>query len=74
VILNFIEGYARQYDKTFLQFLTISYSSLKESKYLIYFSYKQGYITEIEYQEMNNLTEEIAKMLWRYIEAKRKNA
>jgi four helix bundle protein len=72
IILNFIEGYARNRNKVYLQFLDISYGSLKESKYLIYFSWKQGYIAEKEYNEANNLSEEIGKMLWRIIESRRK--
>lgn len=64
VILNYIEGYARQRKGVLKNFLEISYGSLKESKYLVYFSYKRGYIGEKEYQELVELAEQIGAMLW----------
>ncbi len=36
--LNVIEGYARSASKSYRQFLDIAYGSLKETKYLLYFS------------------------------------
>lgn len=64
IILNYIEGYARQRSKQYAQFLDISYGSLKETKYLIYFCYKRNYMKKTEYETLMNMTEEIAKMLW----------
>ena len=64
VILNYIEGYARQNKNILRNFLEISYGSLKESKYLIYFSYKRSYLKEKEYQELLDLAEKIGAMLW----------
>lgn len=64
VILNYIEGYARQRKNVLKNFLEISYGSLKESKYLIYFSYKRGYLKKNEYKELLALSEKIGAMLW----------
>ncbi len=64
VILNYIEGFARQRKLVLKNFLEISYGSLKESKYLIYFSTKQGYIKKLEEEKLLNLSEEIGAMLW----------
>lgn len=64
VVLNYIEGYARQRKLVLKNFLEISYGSLKESKYLIYFCYKRGYLTEKDYQELLSMSERIGKMLW----------
>ncbi|MDO8572808.1 MAG: four helix bundle protein [bacterium] len=64
VALNYIEGYARQRPAVLKNFLEISYGSLKESKYLIYFSFKRGYINKKEYDELLALAEEIGAMLW----------
>lgn len=64
VILNYIEGYARGKDKVHKNFLEISYGSLKESKYLIYFVYIEKFIDEKEYTKASKLTEEIGAMLW----------
>ena len=64
VILNYIEGYARVKDKVHKNFLEISYGSLKECKYLLYFSYTEKYLNEKDYQELLKLSEEIGAMLW----------
>lgn len=64
VILNYIEGYARKKQKVYQNFLEISYGSLKESKYLLYFSLKENYLSKEDYEKTNNLAEEIGAMLW----------
>ena len=64
VILNYIEGYARRGDKVYSNFLKISYGSLKESKYLLYFSYKESYIKHQDYKRVMEKAEEIGAMLW----------
>ena len=64
MILNYIEGYARQRKNVLRNFLEISYGSLKEAKYLIYFSYKRRYLSDKDYQELLVLSDEIGKMLW----------
>ena len=64
IILNYIEGYARKRKAVLKNFLEISYGSLKETKYLVYFSFKQKYITQNNYQELTDIGEEIGAMLW----------
>ncbi|MBI5122653.1 four helix bundle protein [Candidatus Roizmanbacteria bacterium] len=64
VILNYIEGFARQTKPTLKNFLEISYGSLKETRYLIYFSFKQGYLNKDDYERGIFLSDEIGKMLW----------
>jgi len=64
VILNYIEGFARHKKGVLKNFLEISYGSLKESKYLVYFSYKRKYINKKEYEELMKLAEKIGAMLW----------
>ncbi len=49
IILNYIEGFARQRKTVLKNFLEISYGSLKETKYLLYFSYRLKYLREEEY-------------------------
>jgi len=68
VILNYIEGYARVKNKVNRNFLEISYGSLKETKYLLYFSFQEKYLSEEDYKELVKLAEEIGAMLWRTIE------
>ena len=64
VPLNYIEGYARQRSKVYKNFLEISYGSLKESLYLIEFSYKERYISRNQYEVTVKLGDEIGAMLW----------
>ncbi|MCK5212207.1 four helix bundle protein [Candidatus Parcubacteria bacterium] len=67
VILNYIEGFARRRGekcKVYDNFLDISFGSLKESKYLIYFSYTENYINKDVYDDLFLQAEEISKMLW----------
>lgn len=64
VILNYIEGYARQRKAVHKNFLEISFGSLKESSYLTLFSKKEGWLTEISHAKLRKLEEEIGAMLW----------
>lgn len=64
VILNYIEGYARQRKNVLRNFLEISYGSLKESKYLVYFSYKRKYLKVKEYNQLLEISDKIGAMLW----------
>ena len=70
VILNYIEGYARRRGKNckiYNNFLEISYGSLKETKYLLFFSYEECYITQEEYEIGIRLSDKIGKMIWSLI-------
>ena len=67
VILNFIEGYARRKGPAcadFRNFIKISYGSLKESEYIIYFSYTEKYINEENYNKLSKQASEIGAMLY----------
>lgn len=70
VILNYIEGFARrkgENSKVYKNFLEISYGSLKESKYLLFFSLEEDYIAKDEYEYGLALNDKIGKMLWSMI-------
>lgn len=66
IILNYIEGYARNKnkDKVHKNFLEISYGSFKETKYLIEFCFKEKYIKNEDYQELIKKADKIGAMLW----------
>jgi len=64
VILNYIEGYARFGTKEYANFLRISYGSLKESKYLIFFAAREKYMDKKSYENLMSQAEEIGAMLW----------
>ena len=67
IILNFIEGYARNRTLVFINFLEISFGSLKECKYLLDFSLKENLLTSAQYNESIKLADEIGAMLWHTI-------
>jgi len=64
VVLNYIEGYARGRDKIHKNFLEISYGSLKESKYLLHFSFVENYLEQSDFEKATKLADEIGAMLW----------
>ncbi len=68
VILNYIEGFARIKNKVHKNFLEISYGSLKESKYLLFFSSREGYLTNEDYKKSIDLADKIGAMLWGILE------
>lgn len=69
VILNYIEGFARQKKAVKLNFWEISYGSLKESKYLLHFSLVEKLVHQKDYQKAVKLAEEIGAMLWRCLKS-----
>ena len=69
VILNYIEGFARQRKAVKRNFWEVSYGSLKESEYLLYFSFRERYLNEKEYKRAVKLSDEIGAMLWRSLQS-----
>lgn len=74
VPLNIIEGYARFKVGSHIQFLEISYGSLKETRYLIEFSYNEGYMDKDGCVELLDLSTEIEKMLYAKMNTLRKKS
>src|SRR3989338_10609291 len=64
IILNYIEGYARARNKVYKNFIEISYGYLKESKYLLHFSFVEEYVSKTDYGKALKLAEDIGAMLW----------
>lgn len=64
---NLIEGIARGGEKEKRQFANIAYGSLKETKYLCYFSCKEGLIKESDYQIILPKFEELSKLLFSFL-------
>lgn len=64
VILNYIEGYARNKNKINLLFLKYSYGSLKEVEYLIEFSFSENYLSEKNFEILAKQADRIGGMLW----------
>ena len=66
---NIVEGYSRKGDKELARFLNFSLGSLAETKYLIYFSRRLGYIENNVYLELKADYNTLGKLLWRFYEA-----
>jgi len=63
---NIVEGYSRKSKKEYLQFLNIAKGSLEELKYFIILSFDLNYITEQEKNHLENSTEEISRILYKF--------
>ncbi len=64
IILNYIEGFARRKKAVQLNFLEISYGSLKEAEYILKLSLHEKYLTQEEYNDGAKLADEIGAMIW----------
>jgi four helix bundle protein len=68
VILNYVEGFARRTGDnclTYKHFLKISFGSLKESQYLIEFSFREKYLNNDGYEKLKKMSDEIGAMLYK---------
>lgn len=70
IVLNYVEGYARRRNKVNINFLEISYGSLKETKYLIEFCLAENFLSQEDYNKAKILSEEIGAMLWSTLSSK----
>jgi len=68
---NIVEGYARKGDKELSHFLDISFASLSETKYLLYFSKNLGYIPADEYEKLEKTANEVGGKLWKFMQVVR---
>lgn len=64
IMLNYVEGYARNKVKVHKNFLEISYGSLKESVYLLEFCLKENYLSQQDYDKISMIGNEIGAMIW----------
>lgn len=69
VVLNIIEGYARNNKKEFRNFLRIAYASLVEVEYLLDFSFQQKYLSSEEYSDTAVVRNECGKVLWKLLKS-----
>jgi|YNPBryunderm2012_1023409.scaffolds.fasta_scaffold32483_2 four helix bundle protein len=69
--LNITEGNARESEKEKKQFLNFAYSSLKEAKYLLYFSKDIDLISEEVYQDIFKKIDEIGRLIYGLIKTLR---
>ncbi len=74
IILNLIEGFARVSPNEYRRFQSIAYGSLKETMYLVEFSKKQNYLSQKDYEEINNIAQRVSKILWTILYKKKSTA
>lgn len=70
---NIVEGYSRKGDKELSHFLNISFASLAETKYLLYFSNRLEYLDDIKYNELQKGYDIMGAKLWKLYEKVRKD-
>lgn len=63
---NLVEGSGRQGKNELRQFANIALGSLAEATYLLDFSLKLGYLKQKDYGVLQNLREEVGRLLWRF--------
>ena len=66
---NIVEGYSRQGKKELKHFVNISMGSLGETRYLLDFSSRLGYLNHSKYISLEQLGSETGKLLWRFYES-----
>jgi four helix bundle protein len=71
---NIAEGAARKNIKEYLQFLYIAQGSIAELEYLLHLSVRIGYLRDSEYNKLDDLRNQTAKMLYGLINYIEKDA
>lgn len=63
---NIVEGAGRQGQRELKNFLNIALGSLAEVEYLLEFSRDAGYITDVQYDELDDLRRKAGSPLWNF--------
>jgi four helix bundle protein len=66
---NIVEGYSRQGRKELKQFVNIGMGSLGETRYLLDFSTRLGYLRASQYAVLEQLGNEVGRLIWRFYKA-----
>jgi four helix bundle protein len=66
---NIVEGYSRRSDKELARFVSISLGSLGETKYLLYFCGRLGYLEKTELDRLAAGYDLLGKSLFKFYEA-----
>ena len=69
VTSNIVEGFSRRGVRESIQFYNHAFASLKEVEYQSLLSYELKFIQEREYIFLNNLIEEVSKLLFCWIKS-----
>ena len=60
---NIVEGKGRGFNREYKRFLLIARGSLEEVKYQLLLAKDLKYIEDVRYEEINNLTDEVSRLL-----------
>ena len=71
---NLVEGYSRKGDRELSRFVNISLGSMAETKYLLHFAHRLGYLSDNDYEELEQGYERLGKKLWKFYKAVRGNS
>jgi four helix bundle protein len=63
ILSNIAEGFERDGNKEFLQFLSIAKGSCGEARVQLYVALDQGYISEAQFRSISDMAVEISRML-----------
>ncbi len=64
VMANVAEGFERDGDKEFIQFLAMAKGSCGEVRSHLYVALDQGYITQVEFDEISEISERTSKIIY----------
>ncbi len=67
IMSNIAEGYARQTNREFIQFLYIARGSASETKSQLYVALDLGYISKQEFEKIYETVSEVAKLITGFI-------
>jgi len=71
---NIAEGFKRKSNKDSLHFYNIAEGSLEELKYQLILAKDLGYISESNYTEASELTEEVGKLIYGWSKSQKLNS
>ena len=74
VAANIVEGSARRSHREYLQFLSVSRASLSELSYYLDLAYRLGYLSVSQFDGLNQMAEETARVLYGLIQSVSKEA
>lgn len=69
VPINIVEGTGRQGKKELKRFANIALGSLAETEYLLEFSKRLLYLSDLNYQKLDGLRHHVGGLLWRFYQS-----
>jgi len=64
VVANIVEGNSRHSKKDYIRFIVISIGSLSEVEYYLLLAHDLGYISDTQYEQLEQKQKELARLLY----------